>query len=98
MSILYLWDAYHTLCLTKKSQKFCGITPYYGSPTYYYLRLGMGISASPAIWQQFVDHIMQELKYMDNYRIIMDDALIFTPINNHAEWLQDFLAYCASLG
>ena len=28
--------------------------PYYGSPTYYYLRLGMGISASPAILQQFV--------------------------------------------
>ena len=48
MRVLDLRDAYHTLWLTKKSQKFCGITPYYGSPTYYYLRLGMGISASPA--------------------------------------------------
>ena len=79
MSVLDLRDGYHTLQLTKKSQKFCGITPYYGSPTYYYLRLGMGISASPAIWQQFVDHIIQELQFPDDYGIIMDDALIFTP-------------------
>ena len=88
MSVLDLHDAYHTLCLTKKSQKFCGITPYYGSPTYYYLRLGIGISASPAIWQQFVNHIIQELQFPDYYQIIMDDALIFTPINNHTECLQ----------
>ena len=31
----------------------------------------MGISTSPAIWQQFVDHIIQELKYPDDYHIIM---------------------------
>ena len=89
MSVLDLRDAYHTLQLTKKSQKFCSITPHYGSPTYYYLRLGMGVSASPAIWQQFVDHIIQELQFPDDYRIIMDDALIFTPISNHTECLQD---------
>ena len=50
MSVLDLRDTYHTLRLTNKSQKFCGITPYYGSPTYFYLRLGMEISVSPAIW------------------------------------------------
>ena len=44
---------------------------------YFYLRLGMRISASPAIWQQFVDPIIQELKYPDDYKIIMDDALVF---------------------
>ena len=49
----------------------------------------MGISASPAIWQQFVDHIIQELQFPDDYRIIMDDALIFTPISNHTDCLQD---------
>ena len=77
MSILNLCDIYHTLHLTKKSQKFCGITPYYGSPTYYYLRLGMGISASLAIWQQFVDHMIQELQFPDEYQIIMDGTLFF---------------------
>ena len=98
MSVLNLWDAYHTLHLKKKSQKICGITPYYGSPTYYYLRLGMGISASSAIWQQFVDHIIQELQFPDDYQIIMDDALIFTPINNHTEGLQDLFRVLCKFG
>ena len=31
LSLADLRDAYHTLRLSKRSQKFCGITPYYGS-------------------------------------------------------------------
>ena len=27
-----------------------GITPYYGSPTYHYLCMGMGMGVSPQIW------------------------------------------------
>ena len=30
-------DAFHTLRLATSSQKYCGITSYYGSPTYHYL-------------------------------------------------------------
>ena len=37
MSMIDLRDAFHTLRLAKTSQKYCGITPYYGSPTYHYL-------------------------------------------------------------
>ena len=36
-TVIDLRDAYHTLRLAKESQKFCGITPYYGVPTYHYL-------------------------------------------------------------
>ena len=54
MSMLDLRDAYHTLPLAEESQKYCGLTPYYGSPTYVYLQMGMGMSCSPALWQQFV--------------------------------------------
>ena len=54
MSVLDLRDAYHTLPLAEESQKYCGLTPYYGSPTYVYLRMGMAMSCSPALWQQFV--------------------------------------------
>ena len=39
MSLLDLRDAYHTLLLAEESQKYCGLTPYYGSPTYVYLRM-----------------------------------------------------------
>ena len=41
-----LRDAFHTLRLALSSQKYCGITPYYGSPTYHYLRMGMGMSVA----------------------------------------------------
>ena len=37
MSTIDLRDAFHTLRLAKTSQKYCGIIPYYGSPTYHYL-------------------------------------------------------------
>ena len=36
LSLADLRDAYHTLRLSKKSQKYCGITPYYGSDSYLY--------------------------------------------------------------
>ena len=58
----------------------------------------MGISASPAIWQQFVDHIIQELQFPNDYRIIMDDALIFTPTSNHMEHLQDLFRVLCKFG
>ena len=42
ISVIDLRDAHHTLRLSDESQKYCGITPYYGSDTYLYQRLGMG--------------------------------------------------------
>ena len=53
MSTIDLRDAFHTLQLAKTSQKYCGIILYYGSPTYHYLCMGMGMSVSLQIWQQF---------------------------------------------
>ena len=55
MSKIDLRDAFHALQLAKTGQKYCGITPYYGSPTYHYLCMGMDISVSPQIWQQFIN-------------------------------------------
>ena len=60
----------------------CGLTPYYGSPTYVYLRMGMGMSCSPALWQQFVHIIWEQLPNKERYKIIMDDILIFSGENN----------------
>ena len=42
ISVIDLRDAYHILRLSTESQKYCGITPYYGSDTYLYQRLDMG--------------------------------------------------------
>ena len=92
MSVLDLCDAYHTLPLATESQKYCGITPYYGCPTYVYLRMGMGMSHSPALWQQFVHVIWEELPNKERYKIIMDDILIFLTKEQHWEDLQNLFA------
>ena len=76
LSTIDLRDAFHTLRLAASSKKCCGITPYYGSPTYHYLQIGIGMSVSPQIWQQFVDHVFQDdlIKHKQNFDIIMDDT------------------------
>ena len=53
MSVIDLRDAY-TLRLAPSSQQYTGIIPYYGADTYQYLRMAMGLSISPAIWQTFI--------------------------------------------
>ena len=68
-SLADLRDAYHTLRLSKKSQKYCGITPHHGSDSYLYQRLGMGLSVSPAIWQNFIQKVL--LQEIPNYRKII---------------------------
>ena len=83
MSVLDLRDAYHTLPLAEESQKYCRLTPYYGSPMYVYLRMGMGMSCSPALWQQFVHIIWEQLPNKEHYKIIMDDILIFSMRQQH---------------
>ena len=86
-----LRDAYHTLRLAKVSQKYCGITPYYGASTYRYLRMGMGMSCSPGIWGQFANFIQQKLTNKDHYHIIMDDILIFSMWKTHKQDIEDLL-------
>ena len=58
---------YHTITLrlSKRSQKFCGITTYYGSDSYLYQRLGLGLSVSPAIRQNFIQRVLQEIPSYD---------------------------------
>ena len=58
MSVIDLRDAYHTLRLAPSSQQYTGINTYYGADTYQYLRMAMGLSISPAIWQTFINNIL----------------------------------------
>ena len=90
-TVIDLRDAYHTLRLAKECQKYCGITPYYGVPTYHYLRMGMGMSCSPGIWGQFADFIQQKLPNKDHYHIMMDDILIFSMWKTHKQDIEDLL-------
>ena len=84
LSLADLRDAYHTLRLSERSKKFCDSTPYYGSDSYSYQRLGMGLSVSPAIWQNFIQKVLQEIPdHRKNHLAIMDDCLVFFKKKSH---------------
>ena len=51
LSVLDLKDAFHSLRLSENSRKYCGILPYFGSSSYLYQRMPMGLNISPSIWQ-----------------------------------------------
>ena len=91
MSAIDLTDAFHTLRLAKTSQKYRGITPYYGSPTYHYLGMGMDMSVSPQIWQQFVNLVFQDdiIKRKQNFDVTMDDTFIHSTKEEHINDLMD---------
>ena len=100
MSMIDLRDAFYTLRLAKTSQKYCGITPYYGSPTYHYLRMGMGMSVIPQIWQQFVDLVFQDdiIKRKQNFDVIMDDTFTHSTKEEHMDDLMDLLKVLCKYG
>ena len=100
LNTIDLRDAFHTLRLALSSQKYCGITPYYGSPTYHYLCMGMGMGVSPQIWQQFVDLVFQDnlIKCKQNFDIIMDDTFIHSTAEEHMDNLIDLFKVLRKYG
>ena len=53
--------------------------------------MGMGMSVSPQIWQQFVDLVFQDdlIKHKQNFDVIMDDAFIHSTAEEHMDDLMD---------
>ena len=100
LSTINLRDAFHTLRLALSSQKYCSITPYYGSPTYHYLCMDMGMSVSPQIWQQFVDLVFQDdlIKHKQNFNVIMDDTFIHSTAEEHMDDLMDLFKVLRKYG
>ena len=79
MSVLDLKDAFHSLRLSQKSQKYCGILPYFGSVSYLYQRMPMGLYVSQQIWETYINTILNSLQSRKYCEEIMDDLLLFTP-------------------
>ena len=92
MSVLDLKDAFHSLRLSEKSQKYCRILPYFGSASYLYQRMPMGLNVSPPIWQMYINTILNSLQSRKYCEAIMDDLLLFTPSKKaHMDKLEDLL-------
>ena len=92
MFLLDLKDAFLSLQLSEKSQKYCGILPYFGSASYLYQRMPMGLNVSPPIWQTYINTILNSLQSRKYCEVIMDDLLLFTPSKKvHMDKLEDLL-------
>ena len=100
LSTIDLTDTFHTLRLALSLQKYCDITPYYGSPTCHYLHMGMGMSVSPQIWQQFVDLVFQDdlIRHKQNFDVIMDDTFIHSTAEEHMDDLMDLFKVLRKYG
>ena len=92
MSVFDLKDAFHSLQLMENSKKFCGRLSYFGSSSYLYQRMPMGLNISPAIWQSYINAILSCLQSRKYCEAIMDDLLLFTPMKlSHFDKLEDLL-------
>ena len=92
LSVLDLKDAFHSLRLSENSRKYCGILPYFGSSSYLYQRMPMGLNISPSIWQPYINAILNCLIRKKYCKAIMNDLIHFTPSKkSHMNKLEDIL-------
>ena len=92
LSVLDLKDAFHSLRLAEDTKRYCGILPYFGSASYIYQRMPMGLNISPSIWQSYINTILECLQSKKHCKAIMDDLLLFTPSQKaHMSKLEDLL-------
>ena len=90
--VLDLKDAFHSLILFENSKRYCRILPYFGSTSYLYQRMPMGLNISPSIWQSYITATLDCLQSSKYCEAIMDDLLLFTPSKgSHTAKLKDLL-------
>ena len=63
----------------ENSKRYCGILPYFGSTSYLYQRLPMGLNISPSICQSYMNRILDCLQSRKYYEAITDDLLLCMP-------------------
>ena len=62
--------------------------------------MGIGMSVSPQIWQQFVDLVFQDdlIKCKENFDVIMDDTFIHSTAEEHMDDLMDLFKVLRKYG
>ena len=90
--VLDLKVVFHSLRLSEQAKKFCSILPYFGTASYIYQRMPMGLNISPSIWQSYINTILDCLETRKHSKAVMDNLLLFTPTNKaHMAKLEDLL-------
>ena len=79
LSVLDLKDTFQSLRFSESSRKYHGILPYFGSTSYLYQRMLMGLNIFPFIWQSYINAILDCLQSKKYCEAIMDDLLLLMP-------------------
>ena len=79
------------LSLLANSKRFCGILPYFGSASYVYQRMSIGLDISPSIWKSYINVILNHLQSRKYCKAIMDNLLLFTLAKTTHSKLEDLL-------
>ena len=92
LPVLDLKDAFHSFRLSENSKRYCVILPYFGSASYLFHRMAMGLNISPSIWQLYINTSLDCLQNRKYFEAIMDDLLLFTASKkSHMDKLEDLL-------
>ena len=92
LSMLDFKDAFHSLRPPEDSKRYCRILPYFGSSSYLYQRMPMGLNISPSIWQSYIHAILNCLQSKEYCEAIMGDLILFSPSKeSHINKLEDLL-------
>ena len=70
--VLGLKETFHSLRLLENSKRYCGILTYFGSTSYLYQRMPMGLTISPSILQSYINSILECLQSRKYCEAIMD--------------------------
>ena len=92
MSVLDLKDAFYSPRLTERSKKYCEILPYFGSTSYLYQGMPMGLNISPVVWQSYINAFLNYQSCRKYCKAIMDNLLLFMPSKKtHFHKLEELL-------
>ena len=92
LSVLDLKEAFHSLRLLENSKRYCGILLYFGSPSFLYQRIPMGLNILPSIWQSYITVMLDCLQSRIYCKAITDNLLLLTSTKKlHIAKLEDLL-------
>ena len=80
LSALDLKDTFNSLRLSDNSKRYCGILSHFGSTSYLYQRMPMGLNILPSIWQSYINAILDCVQSRKFCKGIMDNLLAFAPL------------------
>ena len=82
LSVLDLKETFHSLTFLENSKRYCGILPYFdfGSASYLYQGIPMGLYISPSIWQSYINAILDCLQSRKYCEAVMADLLLYTVV------------------